>query len=129
VTGSPLHIDFYEIDMARKISVKVPVTTTGKSVGVERGGLLQIIRRELEVYCLPGNIPEMITIDITDLEIGASVHVQDIEPEGDVEIPTEVNFTVLTVISPKVEEKEEEEELEEGEGEAEETAEETTAEE
>jgi large subunit ribosomal protein L25 len=111
-----LHIDFYEVDMTRKIKVNVPVTTTGKSAGVELGGMLQIIRRELEVYCLPNEIPQAITIDIADLEIGDSVHVNDIETEGDVEIPHEVDFTVLTILSPKkAEEAVEEEELEEGE--------------
>jgi large subunit ribosomal protein L25 len=111
-----LHIDFYKVDMARKIKVNVPVITTGISAGVELGGMLQIIRRELEVYCLPNQIPQAITIDITDLEIGDSVHVNDIETEGDVEIPHDVDFTVLTILSPKkAEEEVEEEEIEEGE--------------
>jgi large subunit ribosomal protein L25 len=59
--------------MDQKIKVMVPVVTTGKSVGVEMGGMLQIIRRELEVLnCLPDQIPENITVDITDLDIGDS---------------------------------------------------------
>lgn len=117
ISQSVLHIDFYEVDMTRKIKVNVPVITTGKSVGVELGGMLQIIRRELEVYCLPNEIPQAITIDITDLDIGGSVHVNDIKTEGDVEIPHEVDFTVLTILSPKKaeEEVEEVEEIEEGE--------------
>ncbi|MDY6790968.1 MAG: 50S ribosomal protein L25/general stress protein Ctc [Thermodesulfobacteriota bacterium] len=113
-----LHIDFYEIDMKRKIVVNVPVVTKGKSKGVELGGLLQIIRHELEVMCFPGDIPEEIAIDITELDIGDSVHVEEIPLEGDMEIQADVNYTVLTVLSPKVEEEEveeEEEELEEGE--------------
>ena len=113
-----LHIDFYEIDMKRKIVVNVPVVTKGKSKGVELGGILQIIRRELEVMCFPGDIPEEITIDISELDIGDSVHVEEIPLEGDMEIQADVNYTVLTVLSPKVEEEEveeEEEELEEGE--------------
>ena len=109
-----LHIDFYEVDMKRKIKVNVPVVTTGKSVGVELGGMLQIVRRELEVFCLPNEIPQAITIDTAELEIGDSVHVNDIDTEGDVEIPHDVNFTVLTILSPKKEE-EEVEEVEEGE--------------
>ncbi len=117
VSQNVLHVDFYEVDMTRKIKVNVPVIATGQSVGVEFGGMLQIIRRELEVYCLPNKIPQAITIDITDLDIGGSVHVNDIETEGDVEIPHDVNFTVLTILSPKKaeEEAEEVEELEEGE--------------
>jgi large subunit ribosomal protein L25 len=117
VSQAFLHMDLYEVDMNRKIRVNVPVVTTGKSKGVELGGMLQIIRRELEVFCLPNEIPEAITVDITDLDMGDSLHVEEIPVEGDVEIPHDVNFTVLTVVSPKVEEEEEGEEeegLEEG---------------
>ncbi len=117
-----LHVDFYEIVMDRKIKVNIPVVTRGKSEGVEQGGMLQIIRRELEVLCLPLEIPEQIEIDITDLEIGDSVHVNEISLEGDAEIQADVNFTVLTILSPTAAE----EEVSEEEA-AEETAEETAA--
>ncbi len=105
-----LHIDFYEIDMDRKITVGVRVVTTGKSVGVERGGILQIIRRELEVECLPFEVPESIVIDITDLDMGDSVHVKDISLDGDVEFLGESNLTVVTILTPKLEEEPEAEE-------------------
>jgi len=111
-----LHVDFYEVDMQKKINVMVPVTTTGKCIGIEMGGMIQLIRRELEVLCLPGNIPENIEIDITELSIGDSIHVEDVQLEGDIEIPHEVDFTILTILSAKMKEEEvEEEELEEGE--------------
>jgi len=115
VTGAFLHVDFYEIDMQRKIKVSVPVVTRGKSAGVEEGGLVQIVRRELEVFCLPTAIPEAIEVDISDLTIGDSIHVQEIPLPGDIELPADVDFTVITVLAPKVEEVVEEEELEEGE--------------
>lgn len=126
VSHSLLHVDFYEISMTRKIRVNVPVVTTGKSVGEEHGGIVQIIRRELEVLCLPGEIPETITLDISALDIGDAIHVEEITLEGDIEIPTEVNFTVVTITSPQAEEVEEkaEEEGEGEEGEGEEAAEE-----
>ncbi|RPJ81499.1 MAG: 50S ribosomal protein L25/general stress protein Ctc, partial [Deltaproteobacteria bacterium] len=92
VKGDFLHIDFYEVNMERKIRVNVPVVLKGKCIGIEMGGLLQIIRRELEVLCYPGEIPESIEIDVTDLNIGNSVHVNDIQLEGDMEIPADVNF-------------------------------------
>ncbi len=114
------HIDFYEVAMDKKIKVKVPIVATGKSIGVEVGGLLQIVRRELEVFCLPHEIPDKIEIDITDLDIGDSVHVEEIVLEGDVEVPADVNFTIVTVLTPKKEEEiveEEEEGLEGVEGE------------
>ncbi len=119
VSGQYLHADFYEVAMDRKIRVRVPVTTRGKSQGVEMGGMLQIIRRELEVLCLPDDIPEVIELDITALDMGESIHVEDVALEGGVEIPHEVNFTVLTILSGrKVEEEEVEEEGEEAEVEA-----------
>ena len=78
VSGNFIHIDFYEIDMKRQINVMVPIITNGQSVGVENGGMLNIVRREIELLCLPGDIPEAIEIDITDLDIGDSVHIEDI---------------------------------------------------
>jgi large subunit ribosomal protein L25 len=89
------------------------VVATGHSKGVEQGGILQIVRRELEVLCFPGEIPESIEVDITNLDVGDAVHVKDIPLQGNIEIPDEVNFTVLTVVSPKVEAVEEAEEGEE----------------
>ncbi len=127
VSGDILHVDFYAVDMQRKVRVNVPVITTGKAKGVELGGMLQVIRRELEVLCYPGHIPDAITVDISDLDLGDSLHVKDIPLESDVEIPAEVNFTVLTILSPKVEAEAEEEE-EEGELEEAAEAEETTEE-
>ncbi|MBW2482235.1 MAG: 50S ribosomal protein L25/general stress protein Ctc [Deltaproteobacteria bacterium] len=118
VSGSLIHIDFYEVDMKRKIKVMVPVVTTGQSVGVEEGGLLNIVRRELEIFCLPGDIPEAIVLDITELGIGDSIHVDELPLGENFEVSADTNYTVVTVLSPKVEEEpveEEEEELEEGE--------------
>ena len=124
VSRTVLHLDLYEVSMDQKIKVMVPVVTTGKSAGVEVGGMLQLIRRELEVFCLPDQIPENITIDITALEIGDSFHVEDLPLEDAVEIPADVNFTILTILSPTAEEEEEVEDEEvEGEEEGEEGAE------
>jgi large subunit ribosomal protein L25 len=121
VSGDFLHADFYQVDMNRRIKVMVPVTTRGKCIGVEMGGMLQVIRRSLEVECLPDRIPDHIEIDITDLQMGESVHVEDIDLGEEVELPHEVNFTVLTILSgrKKTEEEEEEEGVEEEEAAAE----------
>jgi large subunit ribosomal protein L25 len=123
VSGQLIHIDFYEIDMKRQIKVMVPVVTTGKSIGVEEGGMLNIVRRELEVFCLPGDIPESFEIDISEMTIGDSVHIEDIPLGDNVEVAADVNYTVVTVLSPKVEEEEVPEEDEEGLEEGEEGAE------
>ncbi len=119
VSGNLIHIDFYEVDMKRQIKVMIPVVTTGKAVGIEEGGLLNIVRRELEVFCLPGDIPEAIEIDISELGIGDSIHLEDVPLGENVEVAADVNFTVVTVLSPKVEEEVVEEEEEELEGEEE----------
>lgn len=117
VSRAPIHADFYAISMDRKIHVTVPVTTTGFAKGVEAGGILQVVRRELEAYCFPNKIPDSVELDVTDMEIGDSIHIEEIEAEG-VEFPADVNFTVVTVSLPHreelPEEGEEEEELEEG---------------
>ena len=118
VSRNFLHIDFYEIAMDRKIRVKVPIVTTGMAKGVELGGVLQIIRREIEVLCLPFEVPESFEIDVADLDIGDSIHVRDISQEGEIEFLEDENFTVVTLLSPKLEEEEEPTEEEEEEEEA-----------
>ena len=122
VSRNFIHVDFYEIKMDQKITAKIPVVTTGMAKGVEVGGILQIVRRELEVECLPLEVPESIEIDISDLDIGDSIHVGKISVEGDIEFLEDDNYTVVTVLAPKLEEEEpeEEEEIEEEEAEKEE---------
>ena len=103
--------DFHAIDVKKKVAFMVPVNAVGTSLGQKEGGTLQIIRKELEVICLPTAIPQSIDIDVTELVVGSVLHVEDIPvPEG-VEIPYDVNFTVITVKGHK----EEVEEIEEGE--------------
>jgi large subunit ribosomal protein L25 len=116
-----LHIDLHEIDMDTKITVSVPVEAIGESEGVKEGGLLQIIRRELDVVCKPADTPDSVQVDITELAIGDAIHVEDIDLGEAIEIPHDVNFTIITISAPSVEEEEVEEEddlLEEGEVEA-----------
>ena len=108
LTREVLHIDFYEVSMDRKIRLSIPVVATGTSPAIELGGMLQIVRRELDVFCLPSEIPETIQIDISNLGMGESIRVQEIPLEGNIEIPDEGNFTVITLLSPKVEEEDRE---------------------
>jgi large subunit ribosomal protein L25 len=95
------HIDFHEIDMDETVSVIVPVETEGVSAGVKEGGMLQIIRRELEVVCKPKDTPESVKLDISALEIGDGIHVEDIDLGPEIEIPFETNFTVVTIVPPE----------------------------
>ena len=83
--------------------------SVGESKGVKRGGILQLIRREIEVLCLPQEIPEEIEIDISDLDIGDSIHLKEISLPGSIEFFSDSNFTVITILGPTAAEIESEE--------------------
>lgn len=105
VTGRVLHADFYEVDLTERLVVSVPLHFTGKPVGVVAGGILQPILRELEVECLPTEIPEFIEVDVTALGIHDAVHIADVKlPEG-VQAVGEAIQTLVTVLPPTVEAK------------------------
>ena len=114
IRRNPTHVDFLAIDLKKTLAVMVPVQPVGKSQGEIEGGTLQLVRHEVEVYCLPTNIPTSIEIDVTALNIGEVVHIDEVSlPEG-VESQHDVNFTVLTVVGRMAEEVEVDEEEEEG---------------
>jgi large subunit ribosomal protein L25 len=112
-----LHVDFYEISMDKEITVPVPIHLVNTPLGVEEGGILQHVRREMNVSCLPDKLIEAFEVDVSQLQIGDSVHIRDIAlPEG-ITCLDEENLTVAVVAAPTVEpevEVPEEEELEEG---------------
>jgi large subunit ribosomal protein L25 len=104
ISGQVIHTDLYEVDLQARITVRVPLRFTGKAAGVVRGGILQPIVREIEVECLPLDIPGAFNVDVSALDIGDSIHVEDIPmPEG-VTALYESNFAVVTVVTPSVEE-------------------------
>jgi large subunit ribosomal protein L25 len=98
-----LHVDFFHVAMDEKISVAIPVIVVGVPIGVkDKGGMLDHQLRELEVFCLPGEIPEKIEVDVSALDIGDSIHVQDLAvPEG-VEVETDLERSVVAVLAPAV---------------------------
>lgn len=119
ITKDLIHVDFYEIAMDRMIEVEIPVVTKGKAAGIEDGGTLQLVRKELLVECLPNKIPEKIEIDVTPLKIGDTIHIEEIAVPDGVNFIHEKNFTVVNVVAPTKEEEPEAVEGEEGvEGEA-----------
>jgi large subunit ribosomal protein L25 len=104
ITGDVIHTDLYEVDLTAKIQVHVPLHFVGKASGVVRGGILQPVVREIEVECLPMDIPEFFNVDVSALDIGDSIHVEDLPmPEGVAAI-YESNFALVTVATPTVEE-------------------------
>ncbi len=102
VTGNLMHIDFYKIAMNKPIELTIPIKVTGTAIGVTNyGGILQMIRREIEIRVLPADIPDNFEVDVTDLNVGESIHVGDIKTEG-FEIITDPNRTIITVVPPTV---------------------------
>jgi large subunit ribosomal protein L25 len=99
-----LHTDFYEVTMDEMVTVEVPVHLVGKPEGTKVGGILEQVRRAIQVQCLPGDIPKSIDVDVSALMIGDSIHVQDIKTEK-AKIISDTNFTIATVVPPVVEEK------------------------
>ena len=100
-----IHVDFQEVSLKQKIRTKVRVESLGTPVGVaQEGGILECTLREVEIECLPMNIPEVLTVDVSNLKLGTSLCVRDIvSPEG-VEILTAKDISVFSVAMPKMEE-------------------------
>jgi large subunit ribosomal protein L25 len=98
-----LHVDLYTIAMDEEISVGIPVRIVGKAPGVTvQGGILEQVLREIEVKCLPSDIPSSIDVDVSALEIGDSIHVAEITLEK-AKILADPGQTVVTVVAPKEE--------------------------
>ena len=118
-----LHADFYEISMDKEITVGVPIRLLNTPIGVTDGGIIQHIRRELTISCLPDKLIESLNIDVSDLNIGDSVHVADIKLPDGITTTEEKHLTIAVIAAPSAipEEEVEEEGLEEIEGEAAET--------
>ncbi len=107
-----LHVDFQFISMDEKITVSVPMHLEGEAVGVRDGGVLQQLLREIDIDVLPSEIPEEITIDISELEVGESLSVADLELPETIDLVTDSDEVIVTVVTPTelIEEDEEEEE-------------------
>ena len=103
--GSLLHADFYEVALDKAIEVKVHIEVAGVPVGVKtEGGLIDFVTRELEIECLPADIPEKIVVDVSELELGKHVRVGDLKPPDKVKILTEPDIVIAHVVAPRAEE-------------------------
>jgi len=112
VRDEAIHIDFFRVSSSDQVHMEVPVHVANAetSVGVKKGGLVEIIRHSLELTCRADSIPDHIEVDITALDIGDSIHIEDVVLPDGVVAQHEVNFTVLTIAAPKVEKEEDEDE-------------------
>jgi large subunit ribosomal protein L25 len=98
------HIDFLQVSMERTIEIEIPIHLTGLAKGVTDNGIVEQHLRSIMVECLPTQIPEQIEIDVTNLDIGDSIHVSDISLSG-VKLLEHMDVAVVTVIPPELEEK------------------------
>jgi len=124
VTDEPLHVDFYHPEVGVPLKLHVPVKTVGESPGVKAGGILNVLFNTIRVHGLPKDIPHLITIDVSGLDLGDSIRVSDLD-FGNVEPLLPPERAIVTVIAPRgyaVTEVEEEAVGEEGIEEPEETA-------
>lgn len=99
VTDNPMHIDFQQIDANQpvKVSIRLKVVNEQKCVSIKRGGVLNVVLRQAKFYCMPNNLLSTIEVDIADLKIGQSIHIQDLKlPEGITPVDKS-NFVILSI--------------------------------
>ena len=94
------HADFYEIRMDHKLTVDIPLRFVGTPIGVENGGELQHLKRDMKVSCLPSALPAYIDVDVSGLDIGSSIKIQDLQVPGGVEVldPGDVSVAIVTFL-------------------------------
>ena len=95
-----VHVDFLAVSRTQTITVSVPVHETGEAVGVKEGGVVEHHLREVQIECLPQDVPDELVIDITDVELGEMVHVSDLQTPAGVTILTNPDDAILSVITP-----------------------------
>jgi large subunit ribosomal protein L25 len=105
VAGRLLHVDLVRIALDAKLKVKVPIQITGEAKGVKvQGGIFEFLLREVEVECLPDDIPDHIVVDVTELMVGKTLRVSDLAANDKIKILTEATRAVAHVVTIKVEE-------------------------
>ena len=103
VTDRPIHVDFFRLAKGAKIEVEVPVVFVNEeaSPGLKKGGVLNVVRHELELVCDADRIPTEIELDVTGLEVGDSIHISSVTlPEGSESAITDRDFTIATIVAP-----------------------------
>lgn len=101
VTDEVRHVDFYIPEAHHKMKINVPLHIVGKAIGVEKGGILEVLHHEVVVEAMPDRIPETIEIDVTNLDLGDSLRVKDVKlPEG-VKIDMEPEDVLITIVVPR----------------------------
>jgi large subunit ribosomal protein L25 len=112
VTSRPIHVDFLRIGEHSQVAVNVPVNFVDEedSPGLKRGGVLNVVRHDLELVCDASRIPDQITISLNGLDIGDAVHISSVElPEGSKSAIDDRDFTIATIVAPSAMKAEEDE--------------------
>ncbi|WP_298466361.1 50S ribosomal protein L25/general stress protein Ctc [uncultured Erythrobacter sp.] len=115
VTDRPTHVDFLRLSKDAKIEVQIPVVFVNEeeSPGLKKGGVLNVVRHELDLVCKSDAIPDQIEIDVTGKEVGDSIHISEVTlPDGSESAITDRDFTIATLVAPSALKKSEEEETE-----------------
>lgn len=100
LTEDILHIDLYGVKMDAKVNVKVPIVLIGQSIGVKEGGVLNQSMTEIEVACLPANIPQDIEVDISNLNLGDTLRIENINFSDDLDILGDETMLIASVVAP-----------------------------
>jgi len=100
-----IHADFYEIDVNRPITVNVPLRFVGKAKVAASGGIVEEVRREISVECLPTIIPDFIEVDVSELDFGDSIHVREVKVSEGIKVIDDLDLTLVAVMAPPEEEK------------------------
>jgi large subunit ribosomal protein L25 len=98
-----LHVDFFEVAMDEEVTLSIPVRLVGNPAGVLVGGVLQQVKRELSIRCLPSQIPDRLEADVSALAIGDSVHLKDMQLPPGIKVFDDLDTTIATVLAPTVE--------------------------
>ncbi len=104
LTRTPEHVDLVAIDLKKSVRVSVEIKIEGKAIGLSEGGLLNVIVRQVEIECLPTEIPESITVDVTNLGIGDSIHASDLTIPDGIKLISRPEITIVSVVEQAEEE-------------------------
>ncbi|WP_082053518.1 50S ribosomal protein L25 [Gordoniibacillus kamchatkensis] len=101
LTRELLHVDFHQINMDEPVRTTIALDFVGEPIGVKEGGMMQTILHEVEIRCLPQNIPAALHVDVSELKLGDTLLVSSIQPPAGIEIKTDPDQTVVTVLAPQ----------------------------
>ena len=97
VTRRPQHVDLFALDMKKAVRVSIEIRLEGKPIGIADGGLLNVVNRQLEIECLPTEIPDAVTADISNLGVGDALHVSDLKLPASLKVLSPLDMTIAVV--------------------------------